>query len=202
MNCWQNEAGKMITIGVLALQGSVVEHINLLNKIEGVSTLEVKTKKDLDVVDGIILPGGESTTIAKLLHDFGLFEPLKKRIQNGLAVWGTCAGMILLAKDIVGESPHLATMDIVVKRNAYGAQLDSFERQVIIPEISIDPIELIFIRAPWIEEANTNVRILCIVNSHIVAARQDNMLVTSFHPELTDDLAMHEYFAQMVNGNK
>lgn len=201
MNCSQKEAGKMITIGVLALQGSVVEHINSLNKIN-VSSLEVKTKKDLDSVDGIILPGGESTTMAKLLHDFGLFEPLKKRIQNGLAVWGTCAGMILLAKDIVDESPHLATMDIVVKRNAYGAQLDSFERQVIIPEISIEPIELIFIRAPWIEKADRNVRILCIINSHIVAARQDNMLVTSFHPELTDDLAMHKYFAQMVKGFK
>lgn len=198
MSCLQKEVGKMITIGVLALQGSVVEHINLLKKIDGVSILEVKTKKDLDVVDGIILPGGESTTIAKLLHDFKLFEPLKERIERGLPVWGTCAGMILLAKNIVGESPHLATMDIVVKRNAYGAQLDSFQNKVIIPEISIDPIELVFIRAPWIEKADRNVRILCIINSHIVAARQDNMLVTSFHPELTDDITVHEYFANIV----
>lgn len=191
-----------ITVGVLSFQGSVAEHMQMLNKIDGVTPLEVKTKEALDQVDGLILPGGESTTIAKLLHIFGLFEPLKERITNGMPVWGTCAGMILLAKQIVGESAHLGVMDITVRRNAYGTQLDSFSTSAEIPEISEKPVSLVFIRAPWVESADENVRILCQISGHIVVARQDHMLVTSFHPELTETPAVHQYFAEMIKAAK
>jgi len=187
----------MTTIGVLALQGSVCEHINLLNQLPDVTSMEVKTQKDLEEVDGIILPGGESTTISKLLKDFSLHEPLKERIQNGLPVWGTCAGLILLAKNIVGESPHLGVMDITVHRNAYGRQIDSFMDSHAIPPISETPIPLVFIRAPWIESVGENVRTLLTLEGHIVAAQEGNRLATSFHPELTANTAFHAYFAKL-----
>lgn len=190
------------TVGVLSFQGSVAEHIQMLEKIDGVTPIEVKTKEALNKADGLILPGGESTTIAKLLHIFGLFEPLKERITSGMPVWGTCAGMILLAKQIVGESAHLGVMDITVRRNAYGTQLDSFSTSTEIPEISEKPVPLVFIRAPWVEFVCDNVQILCQINGHIVAARQDNMLVTSFHPELTENPAVHQYFAEMIKAAK
>lgn len=190
----------MITIGVLALQGSVIEHMRKLKLLSGVQPIEVKTKSDLHSVDGIILPGGESTTIAKLLKEFDLFDPLRERIEKGMPVWGTCAGMILLAKEIVDEQPHLCVMDIKVRRNAFGSQLDSFSQYAIIPEIRPEAIELVFIRAPWIDEAKRKVKVLGTIEGHIVAARQDNMMVTSYHPELTDFTATHEYFAAMVNG--
>jgi len=188
----------MARIGVLALQGSVIEHMKMLHLLHDVEAIEVKTKDDFQKIDGIILPGGESTTIGKLLRDFDLFDLLKSRIENGMPVWGTCAGMILLAKEIVDDEPHLAVMDIKVRRNAYGRQIDSFSRKAVIPQISIEPIDLIFIRAPWIEEAKDNVDVLCMVDGHIVAARQNNMLVTSFHPELTNNLTPHRYFVSMV----
>jgi 5'-phosphate synthase pdxT subunit len=188
----------MINAGVLALQGSVAEHIAKLNEIEGVKPIKVKTREDIERVDGIILPGGESTTLGKLLKDFELFELLKEKIENGLPVWGTCAGMILLASEIVGEASHFGLMDIRVQRNAFGRQIDSFSKKVIIPAISIDPVELIFIRAPWIEKAGNSVEILCSVDDHIVAARQNHMLVTSFHPELTQSLVFHRYFISTI----
>jgi len=187
------------TIGVLALQGSVIEHINMLKAFNDVEVLQVKSKADIEKIDGIILPGGESTTIGKLLKAFNLFNVLKSRIEKGLPVWGTCAGLILLAKEVVNEEPHLALMDIKVRRNAFGRQTDSFSVKKIMPAISNEPIELVFIRAPWIEEVKGNVQILCKVEEHIVAARQGNMLVTSFHPELTNDLSVHRYFLDMVN---
>ena len=189
----------MIRIGVLALQGSVIEHIIMLDSLNDVEAVRVKTKRDLQLIDGIILTGGESTAIGKLLRDFDLFDALKSRIENGLPVWGTCAGMILLAKEISGEAPHLAVMNIKVRRNAYGRQIDSFGSSVVIPEISTKPIELVFICAPWIEEAKGSVEILGILDGHIIAARQKNMLVTSFHPELTNDMSVHKYFLSMVN---
>ncbi len=169
-----------------------------LRQIEGVTALEVKTLPALEQVDGLILPGGESTTISKLLKLFHLHAPIRERILQGMPVWGTCAGLILLAKEIVGEEPHFGVMDITVRRNAYGTQLDSFTQRVVVPEFSPEPIPLIFIRAPWIETANSErVRVLCQLNGHIVAARQENMLVTSYHPELADDLATHRYFADL-----
>ncbi len=189
-------------IGVLALQGSVVEHMRMMRFIENARALEVRTKEDIENIDGIILPGGESTTIGKLLHEFGLFDPLKERIEGGMPVWGTCAGMILLAKEIECEKPHLGLMDIRVKRNAYGTQIDSFARKAVIPEFGEGTIDLVFIRAPWIEAVKGDVTILSTLGDHIVAARQANMLVTSFHPELTGDASVHRYFASMVGESK
>lgn len=185
------------TVGVLSYQGSVIEHMKSLSKIEGITPIEVKTIEGINSIDRLIIPGGESTTISKLLKIFGLFEPLKKRIQDGMPVWGTCAGMILLANSIVGEDAHLQCMDITVKRNAYGSQLDSFSCDQVIPEFSEKPLPLVFIRAPYIESVGDNVKVLCNLNGHIVSAKQDNVLVTSFHPELTEDITIHKYFCNM-----
>lgn len=192
---------KLITIGVLSFQGSVIEHINSLEKLDDVRAVEVNKPDMLGEIDGLILPGGESTTISKLMNIFGMTEPLKKRITGGMPVWGTCAGLILLAKSILDEEPHLGVMDITVKRNAYGTQIDSFKTTASIPEVSGKPIELVFIRAPRIESADSNVSVLCTIDNHITAARQNNMLVTSFHPELTDDSSFHNYFANMVRSS-
>lgn len=190
----------MRKIGVLALQGSVAEHLHALSQIEGIIPCEVKSRADLDKVSGLILPGGESTTIGKLMGDFGLTGLVAKRIKDGMPVWGTCAGMILLAGKIVDEDQvHLGVMDITVRRNAYGSQLDSFSVPVCIPGIAKHEIPLVFIRAPWVEKAGSEVEVLAKVNDRIVAARQNNMLVTSFHPELTEDLSFHKYFVNIKN---
>lgn len=189
----------MLKIGVLALQGSVIEHIKSLNRIEDVEAVEVKTLADINSIDGIILPGGESTAIRKLLNSFDLLEPLKKRIADGMPVWGTCAGMILLAKNIVNEDlTHLGVTDISVRRNAYGGQMDSFATELNIPEVSNTPVKAVFIRAPWVEATGQNVKVLAKHNDKIIATRQNNILSTSFHPELTDDISFHKYFADMV----
>ncbi len=192
----------MLRIGVLALQGSVAEHMAKLNALPDVEGVAVKTCGELNRIDGIILPGGESTAIGKLLVDFGLMEPLKKRINSGMPTWGTCAGMILMAKEIADEPPHLGVMDIRVRRNAYGRQIDSFHKKAAIPAVAETPLDLIFIRAPWIEEAESSVQILCRLDGYIVAARQRNMLATSFHPELTNDLNMHRYFCRFALSGK
>ncbi|WMJ79879.1 pyridoxal 5'-phosphate synthase glutaminase subunit PdxT [Clostridium sp. MB40-C1] len=185
----------MIKVGVLDLQGSVIEHINILNNIEGVIPIRVKYAEQLKEIDGLILPGGESTTIGKLLRMFNLDATLKKRIEEGMPVWGTCAGMILLAKSIDGqEEVHLNVMDIKVKRNAYGSQLDSFVVDEKISEISEKNIPLVFIRAPYIQDVGEKVQVIKKVNGNIVAAKEKNMLVTSFHPELTEDDSVHRYF--------
>ena len=189
----------MVKIGVLALQGSVIEHISMLNSIDGVEAVEVRCIEDIDTLSGIILPGGESTTISKLLTDFEIIEPLRQKIKQGMPVWGTCAGMILLAKNIINEeNSHLGLMDITVKRNAYGSQLDSFKTLVNIPDVSNNEIPLVFIRAPWVEGVEDSVKILASIDDRIIAVEQDNMLATSFHPELTDDLCFHKYFANKV----
>lgn len=183
-----------MNIGVLALQGGVIEHINAINKL-GLNGMEVKGVEDLNNIDAIILPGGESTTIGNLLNVTGLMEPLKEKIQKGLPTWGTCAGMILLAKEIDNDSRrHLQLMDIKVKRNAFGSQIDSFKRNTVIPAVSEQNIELVFIRAPYITETGNNVEILSKLDGNIIAARQNNMLATSFHPELTEDTAFLKYF--------
>lgn len=189
----------MKKIGILSFQGTVIEHKKALSKIDGVEPVEVKTLDALNSVDALILPGGESTTISKLLNIFGMMEPLRKRIQDGMPVWGTCAGLILLAKEIVGEDAHLKVMDIKVERNAFGRQIDSFRKEAVISEISPDPIPLVFIRAPLIESVSDDVKVLYEINGSIAAARQNNMLVSSFHPEFTDDLSFHKYFVNMVN---
>jgi pyridoxal 5'-phosphate synthase pdxT subunit len=192
----RKEDGKsVLRIGVLAIQGSVEEHINMLEKISGVIPCKIKSAKDLDNISGIILPGGESTTIGKLMKDYDLIEPLKNKIKSGLPVWGTCAGMILLAKEIIGEDAiHIGVMDISVRRNAYGSHLDSFRTSIVIPKVCNDEIPLVFIRAPWVERVYKNVQILAQINDKIIAVEQDNILATSFHPELADSLCFHKYF--------
>lgn len=188
-------------IGILALQGAFIEHKYCLDKL-GIESFEIRQKKDIEApFDALIIPGGESTVIGKLLHKLDLFSPIKEMIKNGMPVWGTCAGLILLAKEIEGEPPHIGLMDIRVRRNAYGKQIDSFQENVLIEKVSPNPVPLVFIRAPWIENAGGDVEVLCELNGHIVAARQDNMLATSFHPELTDDLSFHKYFADMIKNH-
>ena len=195
----QNEDGKMIKVGVLAIQGAVAEHLELLNQIPDVCAQEVKYLDELNEIDGLIIPGGESTAIGRLLRDFNLLQPLKERILNGMPVWGTCAGMILLAKSLENDpTVHLGVMDITVERNAYGRQLGSFATEVEIEKISSNKIPLVFIRAPYVTQVKSDVDILLEVNDHIVACQQKQMLATSFHPELTKDTSFHRYFINMI----
>lgn len=186
-----------MVVGVLALQGAFLEHEKMLEKLN-VDFIEIRKKEDLKThIDGLILPGGESTTIGKLLKDLDIYEDLKLIIQQGLPTFGTCAGMILLAKKLYNDDTvHLGLMDIEVKRNAYGRQLGSF---VVNQDFqNMGTIPMVFIRAPYIQSVKENVEVLCVVNDNIVGARQDNMLVTSFHPELTSSTKVHEYFINMI----
>ncbi|MFR8653460.1 pyridoxal 5'-phosphate synthase glutaminase subunit PdxT [Megamonas funiformis] len=187
-------------IGILGMQGAIAEHQEILIQIPHTKTRIVKTAKDLDCIDGLILPGGESTAIGKLLDYFSLKEILQQKIISGLPVFGTCAGLILLAKNIENETnTHLATMDITVKRNGYGSQLNSFSTNLLIPTIDKNmPIPLVFIRAPYITKTDKDVQILATLDNKIIAARQKNMLVSSFHPELTCDLRFHQYFLSII----
>ena len=184
-------------IGVLALQGGFQEHIHALRKLD-IDALEIKTLQDFsDGIDGMILPGGESTAISCLLHETGLFHPLKERINQGLPVFGTCAGMILLAFGIQDDPvSHLQCMPITVKRNAYGRQLGSFHTNALFE--GIGQIPMTFIRAPYIASFEEEVHILAEVNGIGVAAESRNILATSFHPELTDDLRVHQYFLSKI----
>lgn len=186
-----------MVVGVLALQGAFLEHEKMLEKLN-VDFIEIRKKEDLKIhIDGLILPGGESTTIGKLLKDLDIYEDLKLMIQQGLPTFGTCAGMILLAKKLYNDDTvHLGLMDIEVKRNAYGRQLGSFVVNQDFQNMGI--ISMVFIRAPYIQSVKENVEVLCVVNDNIVGARQDNMLVTSFHPELTSSTKVHEYFINMI----
>lgn len=185
-------------VGVLSFQGGVIEHLNQIKSLGHIG-IEVKKEEDLNEIDAIILPGGESTTIGKLLKITGLIEPLKEKIKNGLPTWGTCAGMILLANEIEGEETrHLQLMDIRVRRNAFGTQIDSFKTQKLIEGVSKGEIELIFIRAPYITKVGKTVSILCKIDNKIVAVKQDNIIATSFHPELTDDLTFLQYFLKGI----
>lgn len=187
-------------IGILGMQGAIAEHQEILLQIPHTKTRIVKTAKDLDCIDGLILPGGESTAIGKLLDYFSLKEILQQKIISGLPVFGTCAGLILLAKNIENQTnTHLATMDITVKRNGYGSQLNSFSTNLLIPTIDKNmSIPLVFIRAPYITKTDNDVQILATLDNKIIAARQKNMLVSSFHPELTCDLRFHQYFLSMI----
>lgn len=189
-----------MVIAVLALQGAFIEHINMLHKLN-VETIELRQRKDLDQhFDGLIIPGGESTVMGKLLHDLDMFDILKEEIEKGLPVFGTCAGMILLAKHIDDDpTVHLGTLDILVKRNAYGRQTGSF--YTVSNFKGIGDIPMTFIRAPYIKEVYDGVDILAKVDGNIVAARKGNQLVTSFHPELNDDLSVHSYFVDIVKSN-
>ena len=187
-------------IGVLALQGGFAEHIATLDRL-GIENFEIRKKTDLNCCpDGLILPGGESTVMGRLLHETDLFEPLKERIDGGIPVFGTCAGMILLAHQIENEpSVYFSRIGIKVKRNAFGRQLGSFTTTGSFK--GIGEIPMTFIRAPYIETADQNVNILASVNGTSVAAEYENVLVTAFHPELTDDLRVLEYFIKKVKSN-
>ena len=199
MSNMQIEDGKMIKVGVLAVQGAVTEHLHLLSQLPDVLAKEVKYLEELNDIDGLIIPGGESTAIGRLLKDFNLLQPLKEKIQKGLPVWGTCAGMILLAKHLENDpTVHLGVMDITVERNAYGRQLGSFETELMIKGVSSNKIPLVFIRAPYVTKIKSNVSTLLEIDDHIVACRQQHMLATSFHPELTNDITFHRYFVDII----
>lgn len=165
----------------------------------GVEAVEIRKPEELDDVAGLIIPGGESTTIGKMLVDWGLMDKIKSRAAAGMAIYGTCAGMIVLAKDIIGsEQPRLGLMDIRVRRNASGRQRDSFEADLAIPEFGAEPIRAVFIRAPYIEAVGPEVKVLASVDKYPVVARQGQFLATSFHPELTNDNRIHKYFMAMI----
>ncbi len=190
-----------MVIGVLALQGDVIEHIRTLEKC-GVKAKEVCTRDDIFAIDGLIIPGGESTTISKLLKRFSLDTALCERAKNAFPIYGTCAGAILLSKKAGNREPQiLRLMDIDVERNAYGRQLDSFEATLQAPDISDRPIAGVFIRAPKITRVGKKVKILARYpekNGDIVLCREKNFLASTFHPELTSDSSIHEYFIEMV----
>lgn len=192
----------MPKIGVLALQGAFIEHQKMLAEL-GAHTAQVRLPHDLNDLDGLIIPGGESTTIGKLAAQYGLIEPLREFARHK-PTWGTCAGLIFLAKDIgIEAQPILGVMDIQVNRNAFGRQVDSFEIPLIIKGIAEDaPFHAIFIRAPLVTQAHDGVDVLAALpDGGIVAVQQGHLLGSAFHPELTDDLRFHEYFYDMVKGN-
>jgi pyridoxal 5'-phosphate synthase pdxT subunit len=192
----------MKRVGVLALQGDFLEHIEMLNSL-GVESREVRLPDELRDVDGLIIPGGESTTIGKIADSYGLVPAIRRHVESGKPLWGTCAGMIVMAANITysmrGGQPLLAVMDITVQRNAFGRQVDSFEEVVRIPVLGSEPFPCVFIRAPKIESVGAGVQVLATLPSsgEVVAARQGRMLATSFHPELTKDTRVHRYFLSL-----
>ena len=197
--------GAPLTIGVLALQGDVREHLHVL-RAAGVLAVPVRRPDELGGIDGLVLPGGESTTIVKLARTFDLLEPLRKRISDGLPVFGSCAGMILLADRLVGGPEGQETfggIDVTVRRNAFGRQVDSFEADLAVDGLEGGPLHAVFIRAPWVESVGPAATPLATVTAgpaagKVVVVRQGQLLATSFHPELTGDGRMHAYFCDMV----
>ena len=184
-------------IGVLALQGDVREHIQSLSDC-GVDARAVKTKSEIEDISALVIPGGESTTIAKLARSFDLFDLIQSRIKSGMPTYGSCAGMILLADRIVDgikDQKSFGGLDITVRRNAFGRQVDSFESDLTFHG---ETLHAVFIRAPWVEEVGPGVEVLSTAADHPVAVRQGNLLATSFHPELTEDLAVHRYFFEEI----
>lgn len=184
----------MQKIGILALQGGIEEHENILKKL-GVKPISIKKLGQLTECQGLILPGGESTTISKLLIETSLQTEIVQLAKKGFPIWGTCAGMILLAKKIINQNnSYLSLMDITICRNAYGRQQHSFQTTAIIPALSNEPFPLVFIRAPYVTHVGENVRILLKLNQKIVAVQEGNLIGTAFHPELTTDWRFHEFF--------
>ncbi|AII04229.1 pyridoxal phosphate synthase yaaE subunit [Rhodococcus wratislaviensis] len=196
-------------VGVLALQGDVREHLAALND-SGADAVGIRRPEELDKIDGLVIPGGESTTMSKLLQIFELLEPLKARLRDGLPAYGSCAGMILLASEILDTRPdaqHLGAIDMTVRRNAFGRQVDSFESDLEFEGIVGEPIRAVFIRAPWVERVGDDVQVLARVPEsggaaagRIVAVRQGAVVATSFHPEVTGDRRVHELFVDIVRG--
>ena len=184
-------------IGVLALQGAVREHCNSLRAC-GAEPVEIKYENQLSEIRGLIIPGGESTTVGKLLVRYGMLEVLAKMGRNGFPIFGTCTGLILLAQNIAGsDQPRLAIMDITVERNAFGRQIASFEKDLAIPELGSPDFHAVFIRAPYIVEAGPSVQVLAKLDEKILLARQGNLLAAAFHPELTPDIRIHQYFLKL-----
>ncbi len=190
-----------IKVGVLGLQGAVREHMKAIEK-NGATAVLVKRKEELNEIDGLIIPGGESTTMRRLIDKYGFMEPLKEFSQSGKPMFGTCAGLILLAKSIEGyKEPHIGVMDVHVERNSFGRQVDSFEADLDIADVAED-FPAVFIRAPHIVSAGENVEVLAKHNGRIVAAREGQFLGCSFHPELTEDHRLTGYFISMVEESK
>jgi len=184
----------ILKVGVLSLQGAVEEHLEMIKRC-GLEGIKVKTVGDLEKVDRLIIPGGESTTIGKLAKIYGLDREISKRGREGMPIFGTCAGMILLANKVIGnEQIRFNLIDISVERNAFGRQVDSFEVDLKIEDFSGKPFKAVFIRAPYIKKAGREVEVLAEFKGKIVMARQKNIIVSSFHPELTEDLRVHKYF--------
>ena len=187
----------MTTVGVLALQGDVREHLHTLESL-GVAAAPVKTPDQLGAVDALVIPGGESTTIGKMAVRFGLVEPLRRSIEDGLPTYGTCAGLIFLAGAVTdGDQPLLGVLDVVVRRNAFGRQNESFESDLEIDGLD-EPFHAVFIRAPWVEKVGAEVEVLAGIDEHPVMVRQGNILATSFHPELTGDGRIHQLLLDLI----
>lgn len=184
-------------IGILAVQGAFKEHANILEKLS-VESFEIRKRQDIERdCDGIILPGGESTVMGKLIKELEIFDVLKEKIENKIPVFGTCAGMILLASQIEdSKTVHFGTLPVIVKRNAYGRQLGSFRTEQKMENIGVIPME--FIRAPYVKEVKDGVKVLAAVERHIVAVQYENQLATAFHPELTGNTSVHEYFLEII----
>ncbi|MDD4238855.1 MAG: pyridoxal 5'-phosphate synthase glutaminase subunit PdxT [Desulfotomaculaceae bacterium] len=183
-------------VGVLALQGAFMEHQKVLAAC-GVETEQIRKPEQLAKISALVIPGGESTTMGKLLNEFNLLEPIKKLGEQGLPIFGTCAGMILMAKKIAGSTqPRLGLMDITVERNAFGRQVDSFEADLDIPVLGAEPFRAVFIRAPYILSVENSVEALTSFGEKIIFARQGRFLAAAFHPELTGDLRVHRYFLE------
>ncbi|HID90130.1 MAG TPA: pyridoxal 5'-phosphate synthase glutaminase subunit PdxT [Anaerolineae bacterium] len=186
-------------IGILAVQGAFVEHEQMLRRID-IEPVEVRLPAHLEGIDGLIIPGGESTAIGRMIEKWDLLEPIRTLARSGLPVWGTCAGMILMAKEVVDGvpgQPLLGLMDVTVRRNAFGRQVDSFETDLEVPVLGGGPFPAVFIRAPLIERVGEGVEVLArLEDGTVVAVRQGNLLATSFHPELTEDERFHRYFVE------
>jgi len=193
----------MTHIGVLALQGDFAEHISAFRRL-GVAAREVRRPQELPDLDGLVIPGGESTTLGRLMSEFGLLDPLRELAQNSFPVWGTCAGLIVLARRASDfDWPTLAALDIVVRRNAFGRQADSFETDLPVPALGATAFHAVFIRAPVVEEVGAGVEVLATLeDGKAVAVRQGNALATAFHPELTEDDRFHRYFLEIVRAHK
>ena len=196
----------MVTVGILALQGDVAEHVRALEE-SGARAVLVRRQSELDAVDGLVIPGGESTTMSNLLLSFGLFDPLSKKIADGMPVYGTCAGMIMLATHILDgrdDQRSFAAIDMVVRRNAFGRQVDSYEEDLFIDGIEGAPFPAVFIRAPWVESVGNDVKVLAragnLPDGPIVAVRSGQAMATSFHPEIGSDSRFHDLFVRMSRG--
>lgn len=193
---------KTVTIGVLGLQGDFDAHVKTISQIPDAEAVVVKSVSDLEACSGLIIPGGESTTVGKLMERYGLDKAIIHRAAEGMAVFGTCTGMILMAKEIEGsDQQRLALMDMTIRRNAFGRQVDSFEADLHIPELGDQPVGAVFIRAPYVTQVSKNITVLAELDQHrIIFVRQNKMLAAAFHPELTADTRVHRYFVDIARG--